>query len=670
MFLQVELHPDDRLYHRFLWQRSATEPIITYEFLRLVFSVKASPYFAGRVLKETSVRFGSQASTEARRAIDNSFYVDGLLHSVATVEQGIKVRHDTQQMLTEGGFTLRKWMSNSKDVMETVPEDLRTSGLRSRWSRSRSKILSQPQRSRHWVSPGRLQRMNSLSPSRHQQTSPTLGEGSSARCAGCSTLVVSSALSLSGLVSCSRRAVWAVQNGTPLWMSTRERSGKPGLVRCRTSALSKCHAVSRETMLRASLLCTHLLMPQPQRMRPPLTFGTPTKTAQCGSLSSNGKGQNGPCASFVYSRSWATRRCSRSSCGWWSEDRLGDFISRLLLLADSMNVIHWVRSPSRKFHVEVGNRISEVQDCSASNRWQHISGKINPADKPTRGLSASQLQSDTNWWHGPDFIKCPKEDWPHKDFVVPTELRGQTKKGLNCTFEASQRGKRLHPDDFSSWSKLARVTAWTQRFIQSCRRSITREAPGKRAGIVRIPFKSGTVDIPELTAEVVQNAKGVWIRQAQQESYEPVITALQGKSHPAGTRLQQLQPCMKPMDGTELLVVGGRQSTAHHLPSGIHEPIILPNGHRVTNLIIAEEDSKCKHTAGTNHLLAILAETYWIVKGKATVKKHQYGCVGCGKVYAKAAQPQMAPLRRHRALALVKGNFASSFRGLPLPQSP
>ena len=569
-------------------------------------------------------------------------------------------------MLTEGGFTLRKWMSNSKDVMETVPEDLgaqkplvtiseqdslptptvKTLGVS--WSATADEFsFTFPTPTNvTYTRRGILSQMCRLFDPRGQLSPFTVR-----------ARVMFQESCLSGAewdapLEEHQRAKWQAWFGemsdlssfkVPRCFKGDNATSQPTLHTFVDASASTYAAATyiRHTNQDGSARLS--LVMAKARTAPVRRSSIPVLELQGAVLGAR-----------VADEVKTALGISSADCYYWT---------------DSMNVIHWVRSPSRKFRVEVCNRISEVQDCSASNRWQHISGKINPADKPTRGLSASQLQSDTNWWHGPDFLKCPKEDWPHKDFVVPTELRGQTKKGLNCTFEASQRGKRLHPHDFSSWSQLARVTAWTQRFIQSCRRSITREAPGKRAGIVRIPFKSGTVDIPELTAEEVQNAKGVWIRQAQQESYEPVITVLQGKSHPAGTHLQQLQPCLKLMDGTELLVVG-RQSTAYHLPSGIREPIILPNGHRVTNLIIAEEDSKCKHTAGTNHLLAILAETYWIVKGKAMVKKHQYGCVGCGKVYAKAAQPQIAPLRHHRALALVKGNLASSFRGLPLPQSP
>ena len=50
MYLRIELAPDDRPFHRFLWrgQDAAGEPEV-YEFQRVVFGVNASPFIAQHV---------------------------------------------------------------------------------------------------------------------------------------------------------------------------------------------------------------------------------------------------------------------------------------------------------------------------------------------------------------------------------------------------------------------------------------------------------------------------------------------------------------------------------------------------------------------------------------------------------------------------------------------
>ena len=44
---------------------------------------------------------------------------------------------------------------------------------------------------------------------------------------------------------------------------------------------------------------------------------------------------------------------------------------------------------------------------------QHIAGPLNPADLPTRSsCSASEVERNTPWQNGPEFLKLPREEWP------------------------------------------------------------------------------------------------------------------------------------------------------------------------------------------------------------------------------------------------------------------
>ena len=58
---------------------------------------------------------------------------------------------------------------------------------------------------------------------------------------------------------------------------------------------------------------------------------------------------------------------------------------------DSINVFHWVRSQSKNFKPFVANRIGEIQRTTSPNQWRHVPGRLNPANLPTRGISASEL---------------------------------------------------------------------------------------------------------------------------------------------------------------------------------------------------------------------------------------------------------------------------------------
>ena len=61
--------------------------------------------------------------------------------------------------------------------------------------------------------------------------------------------------------------------------------------------------------------------------------------------------------------------------------------------SDSKNVIYRLRNESRRFKPFVANRVGEIHDSISSAQWCHVSGKHNPADKATHGLTAMQRTS-------------------------------------------------------------------------------------------------------------------------------------------------------------------------------------------------------------------------------------------------------------------------------------
>eukprot|EP00117_Sycon_ciliatum_P011139 scpid10470/ scgid12743/ len=332
--------------------------------------------------------------------------------------------------------------------------------------------------------------------------------------------------------------------------------------------------------------------------------------------------------------------------------------------SDSMNVLHWVRAHSRKFKVDVGNRIAEVQEYSAGSQWNHVPGKLNPADKGTRGLTAAQLASDSVWWNGPEFLVQQHTEWPSRQITVPKELPGMVKRAQVMAFAVQQVSAevfRLHPDNYSSWKRLVRVTAWCYRFINRCRRrhASTRGDP---------EAASAAVDSVELKSDELQRAECHWYAIAQAESYPASYRQLtSGKSLAANDPLLRLNPVLD-KDYPCVLRVGGRLKTASHLPEHTRHPIILPQHHRITQLIVDAEDRKCDHSVGPNHLLANLMLRFWIIRGKVVTRSHRAHCVLCKKKWATVASQQIAPLPLFRtappyqAFSRVGVDYAGPFR--------
>lgn len=65
MFLQGSLKEEDQKYVRFLWCESPQHHVSIYQFKRLVFGSRASPYLASRAIQEIERQFGERYETNA-----------------------------------------------------------------------------------------------------------------------------------------------------------------------------------------------------------------------------------------------------------------------------------------------------------------------------------------------------------------------------------------------------------------------------------------------------------------------------------------------------------------------------------------------------------------------------------------------------------------------------
>jgi hypothetical protein len=87
---------------------------------------------------------------------------------------------------------------------------------------------------------------------------------------------------------------------------------------------------------------------------------------------------------------------------------------------DSSATLAWIKSNPMRWKEFVGNRVSLIQETLPEAHWKFISGKHNPADCASRGLSASQLIHHPLWWTGPGWLSQPPEFWPSR--ILPENL--------------------------------------------------------------------------------------------------------------------------------------------------------------------------------------------------------------------------------------------------------
>ena len=122
MYREIMLAPDDQNYHRFLWRAQVEDPVTEFCMNRVTFGVTAS-HVAVQTLQQTGSDFGGGCPVAVDH-INKSFYVDDLLAGSNSIEGALELQRDLSRILSEGGFTLRKFRSSAPQVIEEIPSDL------------------------------------------------------------------------------------------------------------------------------------------------------------------------------------------------------------------------------------------------------------------------------------------------------------------------------------------------------------------------------------------------------------------------------------------------------------------------------------------------------------------------------------------------------------------
>ena len=120
MFLQVELAPDDKKYHRVLWRGMKNEEPTVYEANRWLFGNAAAPFVAQFVLKENARKHADKYPLGSEVLL-NHFYMDDGIQSFRTEQEAIEARKQVSSILQDGGMKMKKWMSNNMNVLKSIP---------------------------------------------------------------------------------------------------------------------------------------------------------------------------------------------------------------------------------------------------------------------------------------------------------------------------------------------------------------------------------------------------------------------------------------------------------------------------------------------------------------------------------------------------------------------
>ena len=643
MFHQVRV--DTKHIHalRFLWWPGGNlsldpEP---HQMLVHLFGATSSPTCAAFSLRQTAHDYGDCFDPAIANIVYDNFYVDDCLCSVPSVADGKKLVSQLPQLLQKGGFHLTKWISNDVRVLESLSGTERSrSMLRLNFEDdSLERILGMS-----WNITTDQFEFNINLPSKPLTRRGILSVLSSLYdpIGFLSPVVLKPKLLLQQL--CKRGLGW--DDGISESDADQWNEWLCSLPSLRRFKIDRCfkpvgfgRVVSQElhhfadASMDAYGACSYLrLTDECGKVHCVLLLGksrlAPIKTMSIPRLELSAAVLSVRLDIFLRKE----LRFNNGSSTFWS---------------DSMAVLHIIRNSRKRFPVFVANRVSVIERHSDITDWKHVPSSLNPADIITRFTTVTSFLKCDRWLHGPEFLSDSEQSWPQS----PTNNNELTELAPDLVMPNSESSKVgfvakapgiideiIHRH--STLIGLKKTVAWLIR----CKSFLYTTKVSK----VETKF-----DTSRLTVDELQRAEIAVIKYIQAKEFASVISNL-SKNLPLKKSTPRFMLKLSPILADGILRVGGRLANAP-VDYNIKHPIILPNASHFTALLIQHHHQLVGHS-GMGHTWTSIRQTYWIIKGSATVRHVIGNCIFCKKRNAPVSQQLMSDLPQGR-LQLQKPPF-------------
>ncbi|XP_068729037.1 uncharacterized protein [Montipora capricornis] len=657
MFHQVKVDPLDSDALRFLWWPNddlSAQPI-EYRMEVHLFGSTSSPSCANFCIRKTAQDNIGNFSHQVIDTVLKNFHVDDCLKSVQSSCAVIDLRSQLCELLQKGGFRLTKWSCNSKDVLETIPnadrapsifdldlkaEELpieRTLGVQ--WSMETDMfIFKLLPKDKPYTRRGILSVTSSIY--------DPLGI--------ISPVVLSAKKLIQDL--CKQGLSWdeEIKEEEAIrwkkWLSELPKLSQISLARCLKPA---DFGVADVTELHHFADASQIAYGAVSYAR----FVNEKRNAvHCSFLV--GKSRLAHVKPMTIPRLELSAAVVAVKLDRTLREEMEIKIDRSVFWSDSTAVLQYIKNEDKRFHTFVANRLAVIHDGSKPSQWNFVESARNPADDASRGLTPEELLLQDRWFKGPEFLWKLEESWPVPSSPLPsipdqdTEIKsqGQTNR---TTMVSEESNLNSMIQRYSSWYELKRGVAWLLRFREYIRRKCYPPNDALPQG--------------ELSLEELRFAELRIVKYVQTLSFPEIFSALQASNSKTQEKralrtsgssgsIYKLRPML---DKEGALRVGGRLVNTSLNYQSKHQ-LLLPYNHHLSRLLIMAHHQSVGHL-GQEYVLTSLRKKYWIIKGRAAVRKVLSGCLTCRKQNSLRGQQMMADLPKER---LTPGDPPFSYVGI------
>ncbi|XP_078364115.1 uncharacterized protein LOC144648427 [Oculina patagonica] len=671
-FHQIQINPEDRKMLRFLWFDDIEKDcpqIKQFQFRRLVFGLTPSPAILASTIKHHLSKY-EEKEPEVTSLLSSSLYVDDLAGGVFRENETVNLYDKAQEIMKDGGFSLRKWNSNCQSFREKIKRDEERKGQSvmeapAEESETAQNLKREESASAKDVKPETEQFVKILGiywdvirDEFHHDLSELIEYAEALPATKRSVLKLSAkifdpiglltpfTISMKVLFQCLcvEKVNWDESlEGEAL---AKWKTFINDLNALKNIRVPRCYANYSPTQ---STVCSYQIH----------GFSDASERAYAAVVYLRTEFSNGETQVNIMTSKTRVAPIKRQSIP--RLELLGaSLLAQLVhstqqtiqsvlpiegtfLWTDSFTTLCWIKN-AKAWKPYVQHRVSKIRELSNEANWNFCPGELNPADLPSRGCGGEQLAQNQSWWNGPKFLRLSRDHWPkspqtsalskNKDALQEVVKNPVSVTHSLVTTESKDHSVNLSQvidiERYSSVTRLLRVTAYVLRFIRNAKKSVSnRETP-------KSPEQSSR---KELNAQELNQAEMLWIKTVQTASFAKELEFLQSKR---GTfppvYVTQFNLFL---NDQQIIRCKGRVSNAP-LSEESKNPILLPSKHPLTNLIIQDVHSKIKHS-GIRDTLTTIRERFWVPRGREAVKRILRKCVTCRRVEGAPYRPPPTP---------------------------
>ncbi|XP_078321623.1 uncharacterized protein LOC111100747 [Crassostrea virginica] len=554
MFHQFMVEKSDRDYLRFLWWEDGnldTEPR-EYRMRVHLFGAASSPGCANYGLKFLA-RNQEEHFPTASFFVQNDFYVGDGLTSVETEEEAIQLIQDAQTLCANGGLRLHKFISNNKNVINSVAGSERAADVKD-LDLAHEQLPVEQALGIKWS----IEEDAFCFKTTDQNTTPTRRNMLSIVASIFDPLGFLSPFTLNGKRILQEMCQGSIGWNDPLpadrqpiweaWIKDLHNIDLIKVPRClipgefgRPDSIELHHFSDASTSGYGQ--CSYLRVVKGSAVHCTLVIA---------------KARVAPLKVVTIPRLELTAAVLSVKMSLFLKRELNLSINREYFWTDSKVVLGYINNEARRFHVFVANRVQTIRDATEPHQWCYIESPSNPADHASRGLHVAEI-NDSSWLTGPPLLwQLNIESQNVKAELQLGDPEVKSARSFCCKTEI-QSNILGFVSRSSSWTKTISVIARIQR------------------------LSNGVKGTHPPTTDERCKAEQTIVKLVQHDAFQDTISVL-GKLEmlPRSNSLKPLEPYLQ--DG--MLRVGGRLRKAD-LPSSCKNPIILPKESHITHLILS-----------------------------------------------------------------------------------